>query len=304
MAGFLSGPINTTKWLDDADEVFSERTSEGLGNTKNNLKNIFSDLLLAYKLNIKSWWEVQSLEQYIKQKIVPRGLRVNLVPAERSRTENLLKRWEEELTNSSIRLMTILVDEEKVTLEKTSRDLQTLREEALKHQGDSDFGTKEIALQIAVDKYQQNLKTRKHKHFLRDLGDFSGSNNVSAPTGGASFDPSSSDLSDSEPQGRPNRSRSRGRRNFRNRNNWGRSNYRQPRQWDQEQQQPNLSLPYGSLAHGSGQRATSNPPTAVISSLPLPLTQSLPPPATSSSFLGARDPYNLRNHISRNPRRR
>lgn len=164
MASFLTGPIQTDQWVQEASKVFSDQAL--------NLKSTFKDLHNAYRNNIKSWWEVQSLEHYIKAEIVPKGLRLRLTPAARSRSATLLTQWEKELTNSSLRLMNILLIEEKNTLELTSIKLKELIEQALKFKGDPEFVRRELILQNNIEKYQGSLKDRKHKQYIRDLIEF------------------------------------------------------------------------------------------------------------------------------------
>lgn len=90
MAGFLLGLLNTDKWSIDAQTAFSEQeVAKGSGSLVS-LKNIFKDLCIAYKNNLKLWWEIKSLENYISHSIVPKGLQVNIVPAVRSCPANLL----------------------------------------------------------------------------------------------------------------------------------------------------------------------------------------------------------------------
>lgn len=86
--------------------------------------------------------EVKGLESYIKNNIVPEGLRIAVLPAPRSRTPNLMKLWEQEVTTSSIRLMKLLVEEEKLTLETTSTKLKETIQTALKLREEPDFSKK------------------------------------------------------------------------------------------------------------------------------------------------------------------
>ncbi|XP_073522539.1 uncharacterized protein [Phyllobates terribilis] len=64
---------------------------------------------------IVSWWEVQSLDNYIKSGIVPHHLRIALSPGYHYKNPNLLIKWEKEATESSLRLMKLLVEESEFT---------------------------------------------------------------------------------------------------------------------------------------------------------------------------------------------
>lgn len=110
---------------------FSDSELEG-GSESTRLKTVYKQWYTAYHDNIKSWWEVQSLEKYIKSRIVPKGLRISITPATRSRSTTLLNSWKKELTDSSIRPMHILLEEEKKILETSSKRLKELIDQTLK----------------------------------------------------------------------------------------------------------------------------------------------------------------------------
>lgn len=171
MASPLS-EANTERWLSDAEEVFSEKEYSHTHTNTPTISGVFKDLNNQYKSKIKSWWETKGLESYIKHHIVPKGLRITILPALRSRSTDLMKKWEEEATASSLRLMKLLLAEEKLTLEKTSAQLKSTIEEALKLKSEADFQKKETELQSNIEKYTALLKERKHLQFVRDLTEF------------------------------------------------------------------------------------------------------------------------------------
>lgn len=132
------------------------------------IKKILKNLYTCYRDNIKSWWEVQSLENYIKANIVPKRLKINILPAPRTRTAQLLEIWEKELTNSLVRLMQILLEKENINLGITSKNLRGLIDQALKFNNDAEFARKEQNLQSNIEKFQNTLKDRKHKQYKKD----------------------------------------------------------------------------------------------------------------------------------------
>lgn len=171
MANFLTGSFNTDSWLADARDVFSDKTMS-YNSQVQTTKLAFKNLLAVYKDYTTSWWEVQSLDNYIKHKIVPRGLRITLQPSERARSETLLTQWEKEATESSLRFMKILFIEEQNILEKLTQKLKDHIDITLKFKTDPEFDSKEVELQTKLLKHQNFIKDRKHNLFLRDLSDF------------------------------------------------------------------------------------------------------------------------------------
>lgn len=228
MATSLSNTFTTDKWFSEAEDVFSDKEFTQVNNTTPTLNSVFKDLDSRYKANIKSWWEVKGLESYVKNDIVPKGLRIAVLPAQRSRTPNLMKLWEKEVTASSIRLMKILLEEEKITLENTSTKLKETIQTALKLKEEVDFSKKEGELQANIEKYTTFLKERKHQQFVRDLADFRENRaylflNPPPRRGGASdISSSDTDISDSERRKKkfPPTKRSPYSTRYRNRGGW------------------------------------------------------------------------------------
>lgn len=94
MTCFLSESTYTDRWTLEAVEVFSDKEYTRANTTVPSVNSIFKDLNERIKSKVKSWWEAKSLENYIKNNIVPRGLCIDIQLAPRVRTPALMKRWE------------------------------------------------------------------------------------------------------------------------------------------------------------------------------------------------------------------
>lgn len=88
MANLLSGSWRAL----EAEDVFSDREFAHESKVTPSLNSILKDVINNYKANIKSWWEVKSLENDIKHNIVPKGLRIGILLALRSRFPGLMIR--------------------------------------------------------------------------------------------------------------------------------------------------------------------------------------------------------------------
>lgn len=91
--------------------VSSQKTNlkQGAGHMAT-LKSFFNELYGVYKSNLKSWWEVKALENHIKYKILPKGIRINLTPSIKTRLPQLFEKWEKESISSSLKFMRILLE--------------------------------------------------------------------------------------------------------------------------------------------------------------------------------------------------
>lgn len=196
----------------EAEDVFSDKEYTPVNNTTPSLNSTFKDLNERYKQKIKSWREIKWLENYIKNKIVPRGLRIGILPAPRVRSPTFNKKWEEEVTNSSMHLMNLLLEEERINLEASNAKLKETIETALSLKGEGEFSKKEIELQNNIDKFTSVLNERKHKQFVKDLLEFRENrayqfiNKTQQRGGDQDVTSSDTDLSDNERRRYPKRS--------------------------------------------------------------------------------------------------
>lgn len=194
----------------------SELTTQG---TDISIKEAFRELEVTYKENLRSWWELQTLEKYTKEKIVPRGLRINIAPGTRSRSSELLNKWEEASIKGSLLLMGVLIEEEKKAFDRSLESLNKCIENTLRFKGDDEFNRRENFLQNSIEKFQTTIKSRKHTQYARDTQEFREKRayNFDAPINRSSSNRGSDlDTSDSEQPPRPRgggfwRSRGRGR---------------------------------------------------------------------------------------------
>ncbi|XP_075187502.1 uncharacterized protein LOC142258791 [Anomaloglossus baeobatrachus] len=87
-------------------------------------------------------------------------------------SQELAAKWEKEATESSLRLMTLLLEEEKKNLADLEKSLKEHIDMTNTFSKDPDFQGKEKTLQNTIEKYQYHLKDKKHKFYNRDMQDF------------------------------------------------------------------------------------------------------------------------------------
>lgn len=171
MAGFIAGGIRKDHWVTEAKEVFSENNFTQ-AKYPPSFNTAFKELTRLYKEHTTAWWEVQSLQSYITNNIVPRGLRSTLTPSNRCRNPTFMVKWEKEATASSIRFMHLLVEEEKTNLTQAEIKLKEQIEITKKFEHEAEYTIKEKKLQGTIERFEYHLKDRKHKQYQRDCLDF------------------------------------------------------------------------------------------------------------------------------------
>lgn len=133
------------------------------------IKNKFKEhnFFLLKHLNRK--WDVSSLETYISQQIIPRGLRDRIVHLH---TDTFLPKWEELCIDHSLAVMGLIVQEEKLQLISIQQQIQVSAQglEELKDQ--EEFTRQNYQLKKEIEKAQLNLKITKQGKYRRDVADF------------------------------------------------------------------------------------------------------------------------------------
>lgn len=169
MEGFLAQRPNLDSYAVQAAQVFS---TESLPLNQVDIKAAFKNLQKTYCQYIRSWWEITSLDTYIQQKLIYRGLRINLSPSTHSEDIEFVRGWQDILTTSSIKLLEYLVEWERKyfilttsQLEKEISDIQIFRPHP-------DFEISEKRLQSHIESFQTEIRERKHKKYIRDKRDF------------------------------------------------------------------------------------------------------------------------------------
>lgn len=117
------------------------------------------------KQELGKWWDGVTLEKYIENKRIPRGLRILIFPNYEDLDSDLLEEWEEGLFDSSYRMMRILVT-------NSHRKGKKIRDEVAKlEKGIADMDLKDATaknyeiLKMELTTFQIFLKNKKQKDF-------------------------------------------------------------------------------------------------------------------------------------------
>lgn len=100
------------------EEIQSALTcDQGDSETKNGeIKRLFKNHKKIVVKHLNRKWGVFFLENYISQKIIPRGLRDSIIPTEHLHTVTFIPKWKELCISHGIELMKLIVEEEKLQL--------------------------------------------------------------------------------------------------------------------------------------------------------------------------------------------
>ncbi|OCT65675.1 hypothetical protein XELAEV_18041911mg [Xenopus laevis] len=140
--------------IKQAEQVFAEspeaRGGTGISIVNDiDLKFVFRNLERAMRKEIRLWWDVCSLENYLKCERIPRGLRIRKFPAFEVITPEFEQAWNETLTECSMNLMRLILERDKRELAITKEEINDLNKI-----------------------YESNVKNLKRDKFQRDKRDY------------------------------------------------------------------------------------------------------------------------------------
>ncbi|OCT82232.1 hypothetical protein XELAEV_18024748mg [Xenopus laevis] len=115
---------------------------------------------------------VAEFKNYIKAKMVPRGLRLKKSPSfnlKKSGGQEFLDKWNLILSDCSLNLM---IDENTKNITKINKQVQEEKRKLEEKKEDKQFSDLNDRIKSELTKIQQEIKTRKKKTFLRDTKDY------------------------------------------------------------------------------------------------------------------------------------
>ncbi|CAH2320531.1 Hypothetical predicted protein [Pelobates cultripes] len=113
-----------------------------------------------------------SLKQYLEQKLVPRGLRPDILLPDKIQTEEQLSEWNTILLDCSFKLMDFLVKLESTNFDVVNTKLNDDITSIKKYKTDDLYSRMETKLQQNINNFRHHLKVKKHTKFQRDFKDF------------------------------------------------------------------------------------------------------------------------------------
>lgn len=112
-------------WQDKLSSIFENTTIPLEEGPSDDFRLLSTELRQAHKKYTRLWWNINTLEQYIKQGLCPRGLRVQIFPAWEV-CPDFKNTWETTLKKCSVLLMEDLITHDKKLLSETKNHLSEL----------------------------------------------------------------------------------------------------------------------------------------------------------------------------------
>lgn len=132
--------------------------------------------LLQQKSN--TYWHIFYLEKYISESIVPFGLRIQLFPHFNEISSEFKKRWEATLTECSLKLMQLLINEYNDQLVKIDCEIQELWKKSSMFSSTNEFKEQDRNLKEQVENNGCITISIKEKKIMRDRKAFQAKKSV------------------------------------------------------------------------------------------------------------------------------
>ncbi|XP_041435046.1 uncharacterized protein LOC121399162 [Xenopus laevis] len=127
------------------------------------------------KLSIKElklWWEITTLQNYLKVSRVPRGLRIKKFPAFEIQDKSLMDDWYGVLTDCSLKLMKILINKYQQEQERLGQEITQIETTMNVYKGNSEFDKFIKRMKTDIDTLENKIMEMKQRKFLRDKSDY------------------------------------------------------------------------------------------------------------------------------------
>lgn len=114
-------------------------------------------------------WDIVFLEQYSKERMVPRGLRWNVYPQQ---GDSDLESWFRYFNDTGISLLNFLIDKKRTRMITIDKEIKEIREKLTSHRSTPEYISHSTSLRNHLEKEEKDQKIKKQKKYTRDVSDY------------------------------------------------------------------------------------------------------------------------------------
>ncbi|XP_073414454.1 uncharacterized protein [Dendrobates tinctorius] len=159
-------------WQDKALDLFKQSSIANFNHTQYDDKGLMMKYKNLVNKKTRIWWTKTSLDNYIKQKIIPRGLRIQLYPTFSLDDTELISKWESVSSACSMSFMEIINIKNASILEELDIELNKLQEELVAKLSKEALEKFFQDLNHDMEKWEQQISKNKMKKYQRDVMDY------------------------------------------------------------------------------------------------------------------------------------
>lgn len=121
---------------------------------------------------MRLWWDISTLENYLKAGRIPRGLRIRKFPAFTDVSKDFVEAWNDTLSACSSKLMELIIDLHAKRHTVIQSDIKEVQTKLLNLEAKSDTADLLNDIKYRVQKLETDVKRNKREKFLRDKRDY------------------------------------------------------------------------------------------------------------------------------------
>ncbi|CAH2295252.1 Hypothetical predicted protein [Pelobates cultripes] len=121
---------------------------------------------------VQIWWDIATLDFYVNNNIVPRGLRLYKRSTYKRHDPILLKKWDQLLDKGSLLLMVFLINEKKKDLTQLDQEITDSKSAIRPLVENGEYVELLDTIERRVKDIEMNIRENKRKKILRDQVDY------------------------------------------------------------------------------------------------------------------------------------
>ncbi|XP_073399760.1 uncharacterized protein [Dendrobates tinctorius] len=161
-----------SSWQAKATSMFKRGATSSHSSTSHVSQENTQKYKRALNKKIKVWWTKITLENYVAQNIVPRGLRINIYPTFDLGEETLINRWIAAANTCSLEFIKIIIEKNSIILKNIETEIEDLQKILLHDMRKEEFQEFVTKLDKDIEKWENHISLNKQKKYERDWADF------------------------------------------------------------------------------------------------------------------------------------
>lgn len=121
---------------------------------------------------MRLWWDISTLENYLKSGRIPRGLRIRKFPTFSDISRDFVEAWNNILSSCSAQLMELIVNFHADKHRSIQADIKALQSDLPKQEAKIDVANCLDEIKHRINKMETEIKRSKREKFLRDKMDY------------------------------------------------------------------------------------------------------------------------------------
>ncbi|XP_077134931.1 uncharacterized protein LOC143788890 [Ranitomeya variabilis] len=163
-------------WLGQIDQVFGASGVDPQPPTDQTVENQAREIERLLIKRTKIWWNRVFLERYISKKLIPRGLRVRVIPSFPVEDDEFITKWEEACGTCSLTFMQLLVDLNTKSISNLDKNIDEVEVNFKQICPVDKINEYESKIEKSLDTCVKKILALQASKFQRDTRDFSSKN--------------------------------------------------------------------------------------------------------------------------------